>query len=476
MIAELPPIVPRIIGRSAGWIRDRRRFAAIAGVALAALAGLIAITTRLDRQVALFESPLATSQISEIAQAMTLWNEPFSTNAAGTQLFVPAAHKRDVLLRLVVAGLPHRYAPTSADVLQTPQNPLTPESIVDDRRRAGIEGDLVAGLRRVAGVADASVFIAPSSGGPFDDESMRSPPSASVQLIVAPGSRLAPATIAGIGRFVAAAYPGLAAQRVTVVDGNGVLLSGAAASDRAATKEAKIQYAVQTALDAVLGAGAAIVRVSARTTGVAETEQSTRVTPHGLLDSETGHEHGSESGRAFEKEKITRHYAYDTMTSHRTTAADVIRRLSVAVFLDARRVDGSKTATIATLVRAAAGADLGAGDEVVVQPLAFAAGSAPSQRSSAPASGRLRAIVPAVVLCVFAMLGASMWPRVAEMRSTVERGEVAEISRHLMFERPHTAAHVLRTLPPDLRMKVLRSWDSPRRTLVQSILDDSRDA
>jgi flagellar biosynthesis/type III secretory pathway M-ring protein FliF/YscJ len=324
-------------------------------------------------------------------------------------------------------------------------------------------------------VADAAVVIAPSTGGPFDDESMRSPPTASVQLITQPDARLSPPTVSGVQRFVAAAYPGLSAQRVTVVDSGGFILSGMPAADHAASKESRVQTAIQTALDAVLGTGAAVVRVSARTSGTSESEQSTRVSPHGLLDAETGREHGTESGRAFDKEKTTRHFAYDTVVNHRSTTADSISRISVAVFLDARRVDTNKTAAITALVRAAAGADLRSGDEVVVQTLTFARRLEPAVRQSAGRlSTRLRAIVPAVALCIIVALGASIWPRVQELRLRPEPSEATDLSRQLAAERPHAAAYILRTLPTDLRRRVLDSWDARRRVAVQQILDDSR--
>jgi len=476
LLAELPPIVPRAIGRSAAWLRERRTQAAWAGTALVLLAALALVATRAQRQAPLFDAPLYPGQRSEVEQALILWNESFALSSDGSQILVAPGNKRALLLRLMMAGLPRRYVPTSDDVQKAPDNLLTPESVIDDRRRAGIEGDLVSSLRRMAGIVDATVVIAPRSGGLLDDDALRSPSTASVQLIAAPGVRLPPAAIAGIARFVAAAYPGLTAQRVTVVDGSGASLNTAAPAELGASKEGRIQAAVQSALDAVLGDGSAVVRVNARTAGAADTIQSTRVIPHGLLDSDAGREHGTESGRAFDKERSTRRYAYDTIVEKRATPADAIERLSVAVFLDERRVPADKTPAITALVRAAAGADLSAGDDVVVRAMPFVHAAMPLQPAGRRSGVRLRAVVPALVACLIAIAGAYWWPRRAPALHSLPRGEAAAISAHLALEKPHTAAYVLRAMPPDVRLAVLRSCEPQRRAAIQALLEDCADA
>jgi len=236
-------------------------------------------------------------------------------------------------LRLTLAGLPRRYVPTSADVLGDQANALTPQSIIDDRRRSGIEGDLVAGLRRIGGVADATVVLPPASADPLADLARDEPPSASVQLIMQPGETLPAESVAGIRRFVASAYPGLAPDRVTVVDASGAVMGSAPTPDAAIAKERRVQSAVQSALDAVFGAGAAVVRVSVAASGAEEQTQSTRVVPHGELSADVARERGSESGKTFYKERTQRRFAYDTFSDKRVTPPDTPARISIAVFL-----------------------------------------------------------------------------------------------------------------------------------------------
>jgi flagellar M-ring protein FliF len=468
VLARLPPSLPRVAEECAIWIYARRRpvLAAACAAAIVALLGIVVAHS--EAPVPLFDAPLHPAQTAEVAQALTLWNEPFTADSRATQIFVASRRRRDLLVRLALADLPHGYVPTTADVLQTQDNPLAPPEVVDDRRRAGIEGDFVAGLRRIEGVADATVVIAPATGDSFADEAQRSPPSASVQLILQSGAQLSQSAIAGIRRFVAAGYPGLNPDRVAVVDGSGAMLG--AAPDRATGREARIQSNVQSALDAALGAGAAIVRVSMRSAASEQTTQSTRVVPHGLLDADTGRETGSENGRKLSKERTTRHYAYDTIVERRTTAADALVRMSVAVFLDSGRVDASKRQAISSLVRAAAGADLSAGDDVVVESVPFAPHAPPVVAAArAPLA---RAVLPAAAVALVAVaLGFTLWPqRVHKNPDPIVSG----VRRSLDRESPRTAAFILSTLPRATRDQILDSYGPARRATIEACLYEQR--
>jgi flagellar biosynthesis/type III secretory pathway M-ring protein FliF/YscJ len=284
--------------------------------------------------------------------------------------------------------------------------------------------------------------------------------------VLQPGTQLSNATVIGIRRFVAAAYPGLNSDRVAVLDGSGTLLG--APVDRSATREARIQRDVQSALDTALGLGVAIVRVNVRSAGSDQSVQSTRVVPHGLLDADTGRETGSENGRRLSKERTARHYAYDTIVEHRTTQADALGRVSVAVFLDAARTDAAQTTAIAALVRAAAGADLDSGDEVVVEAVPFA----PKQQNIGVVAGPTplaRAVLPFTAVLLAVALGFTFFPH--RMRKRPDAA-VAGLRASLDRESPRTAAYVLSSLPPAMRERVLESYGPVRRAFVEACLRD----
>ncbi|HXW76399.1 MAG TPA: flagellar M-ring protein FliF C-terminal domain-containing protein, partial [Candidatus Eremiobacteraceae bacterium] len=186
----------------------------------------------------------------------------------------------------------------------------------------------------------------------------------------------------------------------------------------------------------------------------------------------------------FDKERTVQRFAYDTISDRRSTPAGAQVRISVAVFLDARRVDPSTCATIASLVRAAAGADLSAGDDVVVQALPFAVRTAQAAAGTSRTSVASRALVPVAVILALALLGVALGrpverPRLAELTRQNERHglapEHARALAHISGESAQTAAYVLASLPPDARRCVLEACEARRRRTIALYLKHHHD-
>jgi len=457
VLANLPPALPRAFARSVRWVGQRRGSAALIAIGGCLAFALVVAQARTNALTPLFSAALQPSQTMDVERVLTIWNEPFTADPQHTQIFVAAAHRRDVLLRLTLAGLPRRYVPTSLDVLEEPQSAFAPQSVIDDRRRAGIEGDLVAGLRRINGVADAAVVIAPAIEDPLAPEQSQAPASASVQLVMQAGAALAPGALSGIKRFVAAGYPGLVADRVVVLDGSA---SGAGAqpmADRSLVRETRLQESIQGALDSVFGGGAAIVRVNLRDAGIERSTKSTRVAPHGLLESDSGKEQGSDGGKRFERDRDRARYAYDTTVETQVSHADALAHVAIAVFLDSRRIGAGQIVAVKQLVKAAAGADLTSGDDVVVEALPFSSAPPPRSRlATAAAIGRLASHLLALAGLSGLVLLARRWHLEDKARSQASAASL--LGSTLQRELPHTAAYVLSGLPPHLREQVLRQY------------------
>lgn len=461
------------------WIA-RHRTASAGGAALAVVVAIaIVIGSKTAGSAPLFDAPLRDVQVTEVGQALTLWGEPFTTNPQGTQVYVAAGRRRGLLLKLALAGVPHRYVYSSADVLAPPSNPLGLDDRAEDRRRSAVAGDLTNSLRHIDGVRDVSVIIAAGSADPFSDAARSTPPSASVQLIMQPGASLSATAVDGIKRFVAGSYAGLTPERVTIVDADGELRGAPPVADRGVGRERRLQSLIQTALDAVLGAGHAVVRASVRASGVTLTTQSTRVVPHGLIDADSGRELGVDAGKRFDKQRTRRHYAYDTVTEHRSSGPDTIARISVAVFLDADVVPASQTGAIERLVQAAAGADLHAGDEVVVQSMSFARRAPAIAAPPQPGAPRkmIAAFTGALAIAAFGAAFA-LWGRERAVLPAPVRTPLADDDRalaaSLASEAPCTAAFVLRDLPPLARERVLSALDLRRRESIMAYLAAER--
>lgn len=490
MLAEIHPRLPTILETTIAWIGRRRTQVAGTAAAVSACVALALGVGHLRSDVPLFDAALRPPQAAEVENALTLWGEAFRADAQGTQIFVDASRRRDLLLRLTLAGLPRRYVPTSADVLDDRSNALTPQSVLDDRRRSGIEGDLVAGMRRIEGVADATVVLPPAKADPLDGADRTDPPSAAVQLIMQPGETLSPDAVAGVRRFIASAYPGLSPDRVAVVDASGASVGSMPSPDASLAKQRRVQSSVQSALDAVFGAGVAVVRVSVASAGSEEQTQSTKIVPHGALSADVARERGSEAGKSFDRERTMRRFAYDTLSERRVTSADAPARMAVAVFLNASEVGSTSISDIAAFVRAAAGADLAAGDEVVVQTLAF---SSPIPASPAPTTdavpGARTGIARAAVAFAIALFGFATLPLARVRRATAVQADArarppivsvpfdpyAERARSILAslagESPQAAAYVLVSEPHDIREGVLRRCVPERRDAIVAYLD-----
>lgn len=466
MLALLPP-AQTALRRLRHWFGPRKVPVLSVACALALVILALAAGSKMNAQAALFDAALHPTQAEEVERALLIWNEPFTTDAEHTHIYVAASRRRDMLLRLALAGLPHRYVPTSSDMLEQTPSAFAPQAFLNDQRRAGIEGDLISSLRAMRGIEDATVVIAPSVDDPLSGDSS-APPSASVQLLMQPGAGLTQTQIAGIKRFVAASYPGLAAERVVVVDSLGADASAGPPPDLALSKEARLQNSVQSALDAVFGEGATIVRVTLRTSGEERSSQRTLVTPHGLLEAERGSENGSESGKNFTKERTHTRYAYDTVVETRAAHADALEKVSVAVFVDASVISLNQSKLITEVVRAAAGADL-TNDQVVVAALRFR-GRAPALLTTPGRSLRLRYLAPLAIVAA----GMAAWFGFFAQRlprPSPEDRAASSLRANLEHELPQTVAYVLSSLPANLRERVLSAYEPEQRQRIVAHLD-----
>ena len=180
------------------------------------------------RACALFATPLYADQLTEVQTRLAAWGVPYAPLADNVR--VDPRKRADLLLRLSLAGVPHRHLATPDEAFAH-VNALTPQSVLEAQTRDALAADLAQGLRGLDGVADARVIVAPASAGAYADEPARDA-SASVRITLAPGAHLAPATVAGIRAFVAGGVPGLDAARVTVLDDRGALDGGSAVARR----------------------------------------------------------------------------------------------------------------------------------------------------------------------------------------------------------------------------------------------------
>ncbi|MBV9271561.1 MAG: hypothetical protein JO165_10720, partial [Candidatus Eremiobacteraeota bacterium] len=380
--------------------------------------------------------------------------------------------RNELLLRLSLAGVPHAHIDTSNDVLGK-VGALTPQSVVEAQTRDGLAGDIELGLRGIAGIDDARVIIAPAKQGYFADEPSHAA-TASVRLRLHDGTILSHDTVSGVRAFVSASVPGLDLGHVTIVDDRGVAL-GADSGDEDANA---LQRSLQSALDAAIGAGNAIVRVRVEYDNRRQTLHDVRRAPLGELAVTNNGERYVGEGKHYERTTQETERGSDTRELTSETADGRIARISAAVFVDAQRA--ASVPAVRELAAATLGIVSARGDTLSVEAMNLQPATSAKKDAWWPLYGAMVTVLPAIVV----MAGILMVARVAgkplasalssvAMRVTAtaldrktDRYSPAEVRGALQHEPAHTAAAILSALPASTVAAVLEMYPPHERDAI----------
>ncbi len=449
------------------------RIAAIAVFALLTGFAVVAIVIGHPDRVALFAAPLHSEQLSEVEEELAAWNAPFSPT--GDNVVVDASRRNDLLLRLSLAGVPHAHVETTGEALAN-VGVLTPQAVIDAQTRSGLAGDIAVALRSVDGVDDAHVIVAPAQTAEFADQNPR-PATASVRLQLHPGTGLDRNAVTGIRRFVAASVPDLDPANVTILDDRGIALGEAGAGDDG---PGALERSLQSALDAALGAGVAIVRVHADYTQTASEESDRRQTPVGGDPIERNAQSESYDGSGKRYARNEEHDNRGSETHERVTHAQAggIARLSTAVFVDAgRSVD---LASVRELAAATVGFDPHRGDELTVAAVPFHRSLQQKHDVWFLLYGAIVPVLPAIAIVAGLLIFSRyLLPSVhALLKDALERDAIARTSQTvagyaparvrgaLAGEPPHAAAAIISALPTATAAAVLELYPPHEREAI----------
>ena len=326
----------------------------------------------------------------------------------GTTILVPSEQKYQVRLQLAGEGLPKGTA--GFELFETPR---FGETETDKRVKylTALQGELVRTIESLDKIQSARVHVVLPEPRLYVDE--QAPATASVVLKVKTGEELTNKEISGIVHLVANSVEKLKPENVVVVDQYGNLLSASvtsrdsiAAAELSAQQlavkrqlEKEKQTAVQTMLDATLGPGKSVVRVSAeldfdeveRYSQDFDPEQRVVVSKHVVEESSTssssqpggtpgvdtnvptyqGTENQGTSSSSSEKSEQTINYEGDKVETRTKVAPGAIKRMTVAVMVD----EGfeAKQQEIVEAVKNAVGADDRRNDSVYVSFMKFQA-------------------------------------------------------------------------------------------------------
>ena len=246
----------------------KRWTAAIVGAAtLGLMIGLIVWSQRPAYQV-LFAG-LSTEDAGKIVEKLKGSKVPFRLENGGASILVPAERVYETRLQIAGEGL-LQGGTVGFEIFDTQKLGMT-DFVQKLNYQRAIQGELSRTIQSMASVEKARVHIVIPKKSVFaeQDES----PSASVVLKLRAGKGLAEGQVGAIAQLVSSSVPGLTADRVAVIDSAGALLSKArgSADDASSAASVSLQRSIEVSLEEsarkilekAVGAGRAVVRVSA---------------------------------------------------------------------------------------------------------------------------------------------------------------------------------------------------------------------
>ena len=369
---------------------------------------------------------LSQKDAGDVVTALEQANIKFKVDDATGAVMVASKDLYQARLKLAGEGLPHGGT-MGFELLQQDTGLGTSRAVEAARFHRALEGELARTISTLANIQSARVHLATPKQSVFvRDKTM---PSASVVLKLYSGRTLEKSQVASIVHLVAASVPDLEANRVTVVDSKGTLLSGDMDTREMMLTASQFEYTraledhyrkqVEQILTPFLGGDNVRAQVSAEVDFTAVEQTAERFNPDlPALRSEQVNEESSKlssvqgvpgaisnqppaagtapqvaGGQAGVAEaegtplnsskRATRNYELDRTISHTRLSAGSLKRLSVAVVVDNNVVvaeDGTSSSIertpeelsrISDLVKETIGYSAERGDSVRVVNAAF---------------------------------------------------------------------------------------------------------
>jgi flagellar M-ring protein FliF len=348
---------------------------------------------------------LSSSDAAAITAKLAEAKEPYTLADGGQTVMVPQADVYQTRINLSGQGLPAGDEGSQGYSLLDKESMTSSDFQQKVTYQRALEGELSKTIESIDGVQAAVVHLAVPQDDVFTTDAAT--PTGSVLVKTAPGANLSPSLVDSVVHLVAGSVPKLTPAQVTVADASGRVLSaagegggGAAGADAREQQKRAVSdataAAVQTMVDKVVGPGKAVVRVDADLNFDQQTIDREEYVPNkttvpltssktkesykgaggapvgGVLGPDNAAVPSSGSGNTdYTKEENNQTNAVGTLKQKTTTAPGQVRKLSVAVLLDAKSAGGVDPTELSSLVSAAAGLDAKRGDVVKVSSMAF---------------------------------------------------------------------------------------------------------
>jgi flagellar M-ring protein FliF len=344
------------------------RLALMAALLVGVGSGLYYAISRFNKpEMALLYGDIDMADAGKIVGRLETMNVPVEVKGGGGQIYVPADQVARLRLDLAELGLPKAGA-MGYEIFDN-QESLGVSSFVQGIHHVrALEGEISRTIGAMAQVTRARVHLVLPRRKLFSRENDE--PSAAIMLSLAGPGRLSNQKIQAIQQLVAAAVPGLAAERVSIVDDRGNLLargdgdstyySAAQMDERKIAYENRLSQIVENLVGKYVGEGRVRAEVSVemdfdrvtennesyipdgqvvRSSQIVKTDEesnepgSQSSTVENKLPQSQGSSSGSGSAKSNRTEETLNYEISKKITSH-VKETGGLKRLSVAVLVD----------------------------------------------------------------------------------------------------------------------------------------------
>ncbi len=201
-------------------------------------------------QVPIFQG-LGDADKAAVAEALRASGTDFSIDAATGSIGVNEDAVYEARMLLAAQGLPKSVPGGDAVIAALPMG--SSRAVETETLRGAREADLARTIGAIDAIKSARVHIANAEPSAFVRE--QAGPQASVMLTLQAGRTLSDAQVRAVRHLIASSVPGMSADKVSVVDQSGALLSqqDAGADDPAIQMQIKIEDRYRAALGTLLG-------------------------------------------------------------------------------------------------------------------------------------------------------------------------------------------------------------------------------
>ena len=416
----MPPMVSGLLGRGSRTFSSftaGQKVVSVVGLIVLVFGGYFFMGWASKPTYAPLFTGVEPADASAIVDQLNSAGTPYKLTNGGSTIMVPQAQVYDTRIAMSGKGI----APSSGSSgwgLLDKQGITTSKFQQDVAYKRALEGELSRTVEGIDGVSAAVVHLALPEKGVFTKATDAA--KASVLVETAPGRDMTSNQVQAIVNLMSSAVEGLDAAAVTVADSSGKVLSSSAAGSAGAAADSRSQQTrdfevrkaaeLQAMVEKVVGSGHSEVRVTAdldydstKTTTESFTDPDTDPTATststekftgpgagtgGVLgpDNIAVPAAGTNGDGNYEKTSTTANNPVNRVVEERTSAPGAVRKLNVAVLLDATTATAVNKEQVQALVASAVGLDPDRGDTVVVDTIAFdetAAASAAEELTAA---------------------------------------------------------------------------------------------